>query len=254
MKNKILENIKNQIPFPLKRSSSLISIALATIVTGFLLALGTWLFQLLVNIASPYAPSFINIILRILTYTVVIKINIFTIFLSVVLLIIVFFSTYRFFDKWLLKKGEVVFEDNFEFGNKGWRLNYWGSNDPEKTCRLEHSSIIFEAEEKDLADPRREFGAYYDLTMGIYEGSKYEVSCWAKSTPETSMGFKLWVHDTKDQNEMIFPARFYTPGTNFEEIKLGFVGTSSQALRIHLHNKAGVGRIIIDKVKVTKVK
>lgn len=217
------------------------------------MALGAWIFQSLINFVNPYAPSFVNAIFGILTYPVVLKTNIFNIFLFFSLFIIVFFSAYRFFDKKLLKKGEVVFEDNFEFGNKGWQLNYWGSNNPDKTCRLENSSIIFEAEEKDLADPRRENGAYYDLATGIYEGSRYEISCWVKSTPETSMGFKLWVHDTKGHNEMKFPPRFYTPGTSFEEIKLGFVGTSSQALRIHLHSKAGAGRIIADKVKVAKV-
>lgn len=221
MKNNIFENIKKQLPFTLRKPSSLISIILATTITGFFLGLGSWLFQLTVNLVSPFAPKFLKIMIGALTYSISIRINIFTIILLFILIAIEFFSSYRFFYKILLKKGEVVFEDKFEFGNRGWELNYWGSNNPEKTCRLENSSMIFEAKEQDLVDHRQEYGAYYDLTTGIYEGSNYEVSCWVKSAPETSMGFKLWVHDVRGNNSMKFPARFYTQEKILKKLKWG---------------------------------
>jgi len=252
MKKKIIEFIKSQIPFEIKSSASFISIILVLILIGFFGKLGSWLFELLIKFISPFAPPFIKAMLGALTYPITVQINLITIFTFLVAFITFFFSTYRFFAKLFLKRGAVVFEDNFVFGNKGWDLNYWGSNDPDKTCRFENSSIIFEAEESDLVDARKEFGAYYDLTTGIYEGSNYEVSCWVKADVNTTMGFKLWVHDTKGHNDIKFPARFNTPGVGFEEVKVGFVGTSSRALRIHLHNKAGTGRIIVNKVRVVR--
>lgn len=215
------------------------------------MALGAKLFQLLINVVTPYTPSFLNKTLQLLTYSFPVKINIVTI----ILFILGFFTVYRFIDRKLLQKlgKTIIFKDDFD-SDQGWLLNYWGSNNPNKTCRFEDSSMVFEADETALMDDRKEYGAYYDLTSGIYEGSKYEISCWVKSEEKTSMGFKLWVHDTRNQNGIKFPARFYTPGSDLEEIKVGFTATSSQALRIHLHNKAGTGKIIVDKVLVTKVK
>jgi hypothetical protein len=67
------------------------------------------------------------------------------------------------------------------------------------------------------------------------------------------MGFKLWVHDTRGQGEMKSPPNFYTPGEEYEEVKVGFIATKSQALRIHLHYKAGKGKIFVDKVGVVKI-
>jgi hypothetical protein len=245
--------LEAQLPPEFRKKSSIISIFSGLIVIGFLAELGAYIFHLIVGFAGSFSPVFVQNILKIFSYTLTIKINIITIVLFVLLFLLVFFSIYRLFNNILLKKGRTIFEDNFDFGNLGWKLNYWGSRDLEKTCRLEKSSIIFESENKDLLDPRMENGAYYDLYTGINKGSRYEISAWVKSTFETSMGFKLWVHDTKGDNDVKYPARFYTPDTTFEEIKVGFIGTSTQALRIHLHIKAGTGTIIINRVKVVKL-
>jgi len=226
---------------------------LTSISLGFLGAVGEKLFKLLSDSIYPNTPLFVKLILVRLIEPIVININLISIFLAV-LFILIFVKIYRFLDKKLLKRSEVVFEDDFSFGNKGWLLNYWGSNDQDKTCRIENSTLILEAEGKDLPTLSGENGAYYDLTKGIHEGSQYEVSCWVKSTPKTTMGFKLWVHDTKGKNEMKSPIRFYTPGINSEEVKVDFMGTQSLSLRIHLHSKAGAGSIILEKVKVVKIK
>ncbi len=248
LKKKILEFI----PFEIKRPTSPISVILAIIVLGFFSKIGESLLDLLLGVVNPYTPEVLRIFSLVVTYPIPIKINILTLLIFAVL----FFPIYRFFDKALLQKlgKTTIFEDEFDFGNKGWALNYWGSNNPDKTCRIENSSIVFQAEEADLVDTRKEYGAYFDLKNGIYEGSKYEVSCWVKSEQGTTMGFKLWVHDTMGHNDGKFPANFYMPGVDFEEVKLGFTGTSSQGLRIHLHNKAGSGKILVDKVRVIKVK
>ena len=113
--------------------------------------------------------------------------------------------------------------------------------------------MVFEADSSDLKSPQKENGACIDLKNGIYQDSKYEVSCWVNSSKNTRMGFKLWVHDTLGQAEMKFPANFYTPGNKYEEVKVGFIATQSQALRIHLHYKVGKGKISVDRVKVIKV-
>ena len=251
---KIVKYIKSQVPFEIKRPSSLVSAIVALIITGFFTALGWKLFEWIASLLSPYISPALKTVLGVFAYQFVIKINLASSLLFIVIFVIFFFTIYRYLDKKLLKKGEIIFEDSFDFGNKGWVLNYWGSNDPDKTCRFENSTLVLEAEAKDLINKKGENGAYYDLTSGIYKGSQYEVSCWVRATPSTTMGFKLWAHDTKGKNEIKFPARFYTPEIDAEEIKVGFMGTESLALRIHLHSKAGMGNIIVEKVKVIKIK
>jgi len=248
----IVEFIKTQVPFEIKRPSSLISIIIALIITGFCIQIGATIFDAIIDFIAPYTPALLKTIIPILTFSVTLNLNL----ISVTLFILGFFTTYRLVDRKILQKiGDTkIFEDDFDSGNFGWQLNYWGSNNPDKTCRYENSFIVFEAEDNELIDNRKEFGAYYDLSTGIYEGSKYVISCWVKAEENTNMGFKLWVHDTNGRNELKFPARFYTPGTTLEEVKVGFTGSSSQALRIHLHNKAGSGKILVEKVVVTKVR
>lgn len=87
---------------------------------------------------------------------------------------------------------------------------------------------------------------------GVYERSRYEVICKVRADKETTMGIKLWVHDTKGRNDIKYPANFYTPGVSLDEIKVGFTGTVSQAMRIHLHIKPGRGKIFVDNVIVIK--
>jgi len=146
--------------------------------------------------------------------------------------------------------GEIVFIDRFNAGNKGWNLNYWGSHNPRKTNRIENSSMVFEATESDLKDEA--FGAYFDLTDGIHQGNEYEVNCKVKSDENTTMEFSLWLHDTTGGDSNI-NTNSRTPSTKFEEFKLGFTANKHEAIRIHLHNKPGLGRIIVDEVVARKI-
>ena len=247
----ILEYLKSSVPSELKRVTSPLSIFLALIIIGIFAKLGETIFDFLLTLIKLFVPKIAITIVPVLAYTIPVNINLITLLIFIIL----FLPLYRFFDKNLLNwfKGAVIFEDKFDFANKGWVLNYWHSINPDNTCRIEQSSMVFEAEDEDLISPQKENGAYFDLTNGIYQGSKYEASCWVKSGEGTTMGFKLWVHDTTGRAEMKSSAGFYTPGTQYEEIKVHFIGTKSRALRIHLHYKAGRGKIFVDRVKVVKV-
>lgn len=236
-------------PFELKRPSSLLSIIAAFVISGFFIKIGEIILENILGLLARYAPSLGGWLTSVFTFSI--RINL----AGLIIFVIILFPIYRYVYKYLIKKRkkEIVFEDDFDFGNKGWQLNYRGSNNPDKTCRIEQSSMVFEAEDSDLTNPRKENGAYIDLESGFYQGSRYEISSWVKSSENTRMGFKLWVHDKLGKAEMKFPAKFYTPGNEYEEVKVGFIATQSQALRIHLHYKAGKGKIFVDRVKVVKV-
>lgn len=248
--NKIFDLLKSQVPFELKRPSSLLSISIAIIFTGFLLQLGTRLLDSLFQFLTPYFPSIVKGLLYVFSYSFNVKLNL----ISIVLFIVIFFTVYRVVDRTLLGRlsNMKVFFDDFDFSNKGWLLNYWGSSNPDKTCHYEDSVLVFEAESDDLTSERKEYGAYYDLDTGIYEKNKYEVSCMVRTEKGTTMGIRLWVHDTRGHNGVKYPTNFYTPGESLEEIKVGYTGSASQALRIHLHIKPGKGKIYVDSVTVIK--
>lgn len=256
MVKKLVVAIQEKLPLELKRNSSLRAIFIfyifGRIVEGTLLRVGELITEKVVPLLPELALKIWAPVFYVFSYPITVNLFLLCLFLLFAV------PVYKLIDMTLLKraKKEVVFEDNFDFANKGWRLNYWGSNNPDKTCRIEQSSMVFEAEDLDIAspgNPNNENGAYFDLTNGIYQGSKYEISCWVKSDKDTTMGFKLWVHDTLGQAEMKSSANFYIPGIEYEEVKVGFIATKSQALRIHLHYKAGEGKISIDRVKVVKV-
>lgn len=254
----MLESIKKNIPFEFKRNTSTISLILSAfviyILIGFLNEFGAWLFKMLGPTYKLIAPKILNI------FNFVISIK-FQISLPVIILsLILFFPIYRFFDRFFLKarKKERIFEDDFLNNNNGWLLNYWGSTNPGKTNRIENSMMIFEANKNELFNQDGEFGAYFDLKNGIYEGLTYEVSCLVKSDPNTTMQFQLWLHDNVLGNNSSlrskkYPVKFETPGTKFKEIKVKFVATATNGIRIHLHNKGGLGKIYVDKVSVMKI-
>lgn len=256
MKNlkNILERFREELPRELSRESSLVSMFILLILWEILKGVLSRLGELITDNILPNLPSilfqFLKFIYSIFSYPIQTNLS------QLLLLLLIFLPGYRIIDKYLLRKAkkQVVFEDDFDAGNRGWNLNYWGSNNPNKTNSITDSHMIFEASDDELIDSKKEYGAYFDLRSGIYEGLKYEVSCFVKSSVNATMGFQLWIHDTTGKNTVKFPRNFYTPGDGFEEVKVGFTATSSQAMRIHLHNKAGLGMIIVDKVRVVKVK
>lgn len=150
---------------------------------------------------------------------------------------------------------EIIFDDDF-VNNRGWFLNYWGTTNPSKTNRIENSMMIFEAEEEELLSTKKEFGAYIDLKNGIRESVTYEIHCKVKSDINTTMGFQIWVHDTLGGNPAVSvkePSHFYLPDRNYKTIKLRYRANSTNAIRIHLHNKGGKGKILVDKITVYRL-
>ena len=248
---KFIEHLKSFLPPQLRAMSSPLSIIIVFIVLGFLNKTGEYLFDFINNYIGKNVDGLSTAIIQLLTWSIPVRLNI----PLLILFAFLFLPLYRFFDNLLLDlfKNVIIFEDDFSFGNKGWRLNYWGSNDPDKTCRIEDSTMVFEAGEQDLQNTQKENGAHYDLNEKIYRGSRYEISCWVKSNESSTMGFKLWVHDTHGGAEMKSSTNFIKPGISYQEVKVQFVGTDKNALRVHLHYKSGKGKIFIDRVKVAKL-
>lgn len=254
---KIVEYLKRSIPFEIKRSTSVISVVLTIIIIGFLTEIGKWIFGEVTSLFKLSVPFISNFYLW--STSITYQISLLAIFFYLFLLVVLIFPIYRKLDKFFMfgKNKELIFKDNF-VNNKGWHLNYWGTNNPEKTNRVENSTMVFEAQENEVQNKNKEFGAFYDLKNGIYEGFKYEVCCKVKSDPSTTMKFQLWLHDnvvgnkssTRTKKE---PKEIKTPGNEFEEIKARFIATSTNGIRIHLHNKAGFGKIYIKEVSVYKV-
>lgn len=251
-----LSKIKEIIPFELKRGTSVASIVGALIFAGFFTRLGEIVFNKLVVFLDPYLPmaaSFFSWLTDFLVWLLSIsfEVNLF----GILIFIISLFPIYRMLDKFFLSKsyGEIIFKEEFRTGGKGWFLNYWGSKNPQRTNRIESSGMVFEAIEGELENENSEYGACFDLKNGIYQGNKYEVICKVYSEKGTTMKFRLWLHDTIG-GEANVQTPYRTPGSNIETLKLEFIATGTNALRIHLHAKAGLGKIIVREVIVKKVK
>lgn len=253
----ITESLKKVIPFELKRSTSIVSVILTIIVVGFLSKIGEWLFEkiaLLLQFTFPFIKNFYSWATS-TTY----QISLLAIIFYVLAFIILIFPIYRKFDKFFMlgRKKELIFKDDFNT-NQGWQLNYWGTNNPEKTNRIENSTMIFEAREDELQNANKEFGACYDLKNGIYEGYTYKVCCKVKADPNTTMKFQLWLHDNVVGNRSSMrteksPKEMEIPSDEFKEIKTNFIATATNGIRIHLHNKGGLGKIYVKEVAVYKI-
>jgi len=253
----IIEFLKKSIPFEIKRSTSIVSVILAIIIIGFLSEIGRWFFDGIVSLLKLALPFVGNFYLWATSITY--QISLLTIIFYVFALIILIFPIYRKLDKFFMqgKNKELIFKDDFNT-DQGWQLNYWGTTNPAKTNRIENSTMIFEAREDELQNANKEFGAYFDLKNGIYEGYTYEVCCKVKSDPNTTMKFQLWLHDNVVGNRSSMrtkkmPEEFKTPSNDFKEIKARFIATVTNGIRIHLHNKGGFGKIYVKEVVVYKV-
>ncbi|MHB8067795.1 MAG: hypothetical protein ACYDIC_07840 [Desulfobaccales bacterium] len=243
----IFSFLKEKIPFELKRGTSIFSIILALILAGICTKAGELILMFLVKGIKPFLPSFWYFLISFLT--IKFEVNLFGIIIFTILL----FPVYRWFDKIFLRslKGVVIFRDKFDSGNQGWSLNFWGSKNPDKTNRIEKSMLIFEATEDELNNENKEYGAYFDLKNGVYKGNRYEIACKVRADENTTMQFRLWLHDTRGRSNCA--TSFLVPSKKSEKIKLEFTANETEAIRIHLHCKAGTGRIIVEEVLVKKI-
>lgn len=245
----LFNRLKKHIPFELKRGTSLISIILTLIIIGILNQIGVSITNFILGFIKPNFPSIFEKIMTVLSYKI--EFNVVTI----IILIFLLFPIYRLIDKRLLKRSNktLIFMDNFAPASN-WHYNYWESGRQAKTNRIENGKMIFEARPDEIKNPNNAFGAFIDITNGIYKDQKYEISCKIRSENDCTMKFQLWLHDTNGINYNVKePTEPYTPKDNFEIIKTTFIATETNALRIHLHNQPGNGKIIIDNISVIKI-
>lgn len=247
------------VPFELKRGTSSISILVALIHTGLLAKLGDLILTAIVDRLSVLLPVFGEMLSAFLFQEI--TISVLTASLVLITFPLLLFPIYRNIDRLLLKerKHELIYEETFLDG-AGWHLNYWGTSNPQKTNRIEGSRMIFEAIRGEVINEKGSFGAYYDLRSGIYQGNAYRVICSVKSSHAASMGFQLWLHDTKGNPKgpdnkalLVRPLVPKTPSEKGEQIEVDFVATNTNALRIHLHCRGGSGQIIVEGIRVYKI-
>lgn len=230
--------------------TSSIAVIVFLILTGVFNSLGADLYNYIKDLNPSKVNNVIIKLSSILFYSI--RINILTIFLFIIFLV----PLIRYLDRKIFSKliTENIFLEDFKNNIHTWGLNYWGSTNPKKTNRIENGMMIFEASSNEWRQ-NLEGGACYDLHNNIINGRSYEISCKVKASSDCTMGFKLWVHDVVGEKSLNIPNDFEVPPSNsFKEYKLSFTATNSNAIRIHLHCKAGKGRIMINEVKVIRKK
>lgn len=235
-------------PFEIKRGSSIISLITALIIAGFLSKVGEFLFDKFLTVISPIIPVIGKILFQIVSFRFEINIT------SLIVFALILFPVYRYFDNKLIQKkdGVKIFTEDFNNGENGWHLDYWGKGSSSKINRVEKGCMVFEAEESEISHEKKESGAYFDLKNGIYKDNIYTVRCNVRSDQDTTMKFRLWLHDTSGKSESVSSDDMFIPSNKFQVIEAKFVATDSNAMRIHLHFKAGKGKIYVDNVTVTK--
>ena len=218
------------------------------------LALATWLINELLVYFKSISTGFFTTFLGWLLYPLPIQLNVLT---AIFLIFAVVFASNRI-GKSLSqvgRKGTIIFLEDFETRSPHrWIAPFWGG--PLQALSWLGDGLGISARPGVWQNniQHNENGAYIDIKHNIYEGFVYEVRCRVKSEINTTMGFRLCVHDTLDKNEIRFPAHgFRTPGLDLEDFSVRFKATSSNALRIQLHCRAGEGSILIKQVTVTNL-
>jgi len=152
-----------------------------------------------------------------------------------------------------LKKKDLIWKENFNNLNH-WILNFWGSKNSTKTNRIENSEMIFEAKPGEIENKNGLYGAYIDIKNGILNEKTYEIKCKVYSSPNTTMGFQLWVHDTEEGNTKVTQPMFpKIPSISGETFKVRFTANHTNAMRIHLYCKVGMGQLHVTEVSVYEI-
>jgi len=229
--------------------SQIITFIITSILLGFLAKVGEDGYAYFKTINKNDINNVIRWVVNILFSKI--KINLFTLILIIIIGIPLFKFLYlKVFIKII---SERIFFENFSTTKHSWNLDFWGDANSQGTNRIENNEMVFEALLGQWSRGKGEGVAFYDLTNGVIEGLTYEVSCKAKSTDNTTMGFRLWVHDTNGNNSKTNPQNFVTPpSNNAAEYKLLFKATKTNAIRIHLLCREGEGSIIAKEVSVKK--
>ena len=85
-------------------------------------------------------------------------------------------------------------------------------------------------------------------------GKIYEISCFAKSVPNTTGRFKLWCHDKAGEpNGISKDTNFKVPPENGERIKVVFKAVYNRNIRLHLQYLPGDGKIEVNDVQIKEI-
>jgi hypothetical protein len=231
--------------------AKIVAFVISATLLGLFAELGKDLYNLIKTVNKNDLSSFYACAEKVAFYKLF-EVNVIT----ALIFILLFIPLYRFIDKKIISRliSEMVFFDNFA-KDIGWVSNYWGSTNPQKTNRIQNGCMVFEAIQNEWPTQNYENGAYIDLRNGITEGLNYTIKCKVKSSLDSTMGFKLWLHDIKGNNSMSNPITFETPPSDdYKEYSLTFKATETNGIRVHLHCKAGVGFLMVDSVKVIRGK
>jgi len=135
---------------------------------------------------------------------------------------------------------------NIPFTNN-WEINHWGKGH----ARIQNNKMIFECK----SNSSEEDGSHIDLKGTFEIGKTYEVSCYAKSLPNTEGKLQLWLHDNvcSQPTGVDVKTDFLTPSLEGEVVKISFSPQFNRDLRIHLQYKPGKGLIEVDQVDITEI-
>lgn len=155
------------------------------------------------------------------------------------------------------KENEIFIDNQF----KNWHFNYWAPKepDPSDTNYISEKGLVFQASPEQLKGTKGglRFGAYYNLKDNIIEGKTYSIQCKVRSEENCTMKFWLWIHDTVGGRTEVSKTdpenEPRTPNSDGDIFKVEYTANNRQAIRIHLDNTAGNGRIIVEEVKVLAI-
>ena len=104
--------------------------------------------------------------------------------------------------------------------------------------------------------PKGKDGSHIDLNNILELGKTYEISCFAKSDPNTNGMFQLWCHDETGVKPygVNVSTPYKTPSTEGEKIKLNFKADFNKNIRIHLQYTPGLGGTEISDVRIAELK
>lgn len=151
--------------------------------------------------------------------------------------------------------GEVIFEDNFST-DTGWHLKYWENENQKDINYRIQNGMIFKAAHEDISNREGRYGAYRDFPNLSTEGT-YKLTTWVKSEKDSTMKFQIWLHNdvlgrgsswTKRE-----PASAFTPLEKSQKISVNFTITQTRSLRVHLEATPGIGKIIVEKIRLEHI-
>jgi hypothetical protein len=131
--------------------------------------------------------------------------------------------------------------------DKNWNLNHWHGN----CASISDNKMIFIG----TTTPDGVDGSHINLANILEIDKTYEISCFAKSSPNTEGKFQLWCHDEVGYGQFRYEEKtsFKTPSVYGESFKVTFKAKYNKDIRIHLQYMPGVGKIEVNNVNLYKI-